>query len=297
MMTIKEFASLCGCNAQTLRYYDKIDLLKPVKVDQWSGYRYYTKSQAIDFVKIKNLQAADFTIEEIKGLLTMEDTWVYEAFDRKIAEQTKKLERIKEIQQSYLTEMNTMKNTINSFCDHLLERYNDPEMLQEFGMNAQGADQLVETLRSLMLSRSSASEGDTATVQVIINDQHFDGIEAVEKITAMIREEKMGDTVHLTANNEKKEPFRPAEGMETVWSIQGWSHVHEILDQIPALEEGKQYTFLLHIHNKPMSETLSYPLFMIAAMLQKGYGSSVEMHCAVEHSDDGENHFTLLKKG
>ena len=27
MMTIKEFASLCGCNTQTLRYYDKIDLL------------------------------------------------------------------------------------------------------------------------------------------------------------------------------------------------------------------------------------------------------------------------------
>ena len=297
MMTIKEFASLCGCNAQTLRYYDKIDLLKPVKVDQWSGYRYYTKSQAIDFVKIKNLQAADFTIEEIKGLLTMEDDRVYEAFERKIAEQTEKLERIKEIQQSYLTEMNTMKKTINSFCDHLLERYNDPEMLQEFGMNAQDADQLVEALRSLMLSRSAAFEGDTATVQVIINDQQFDGVEAVEKITAMIREEKMGDTVLLTANNEKKEPFRPAEDMETVWSIQGWSHVHEILDQIPTLEEGKQYTFLLHIHNNPMSETLSYPLFMIAAMLQKGYGSSVEMHCVVEHSNDGENHFTLLKKG
>ena len=84
-MTIKEFASLCGCNAQTLRYYDKIDLLKPVKVDPWSGYRFYEKSQAVDFIKIKNLQAADFTIEEIKALLTLPDQQVYEAFDRKIA--------------------------------------------------------------------------------------------------------------------------------------------------------------------------------------------------------------------
>lgn len=32
-MTIKEFARLCGCNPQTLRYYDHVDLLKPVKVD------------------------------------------------------------------------------------------------------------------------------------------------------------------------------------------------------------------------------------------------------------------------
>ena len=95
MMTIKEFATLCGCNTQTLRYYAKIALLKPVKVDQWSGYRYYVKSQAIDFVKIKNLQAAGFTIDEIKVLLTMTDQQVYEAFDRKIAEQAQKLERIK----------------------------------------------------------------------------------------------------------------------------------------------------------------------------------------------------------
>lgn len=108
-MTIKEFATLCGCNTQTLRYYDKIDLLKPVKVDQWSGYRYYTKAQAISFVKIKNLQAADFTIDEIKALLTIPDQQVFEAFDQKIAEQAQKLERIKEIQQSYLTEKTNME--------------------------------------------------------------------------------------------------------------------------------------------------------------------------------------------
>lgn len=40
-MTIKEFARLCGCNPQTLRYYDHVNLLKPVKVDKWSGYRFY----------------------------------------------------------------------------------------------------------------------------------------------------------------------------------------------------------------------------------------------------------------
>ena len=129
MMTIKEFASLCGCNTQTLRYYDKIDLLKPVKVDQWSGYRYYTKSQAIDFVKIKNLQAADFTIDEIKVLLTMPDQQVYEAFDRKIAEQSHKLERIKEIQLSYLTEKNNMEKLVQNVADYLLHAVSDYQVL------------------------------------------------------------------------------------------------------------------------------------------------------------------------
>ena len=30
-MTIKEFAGLCGCNPQTLRYYDSVGLLKPAR--------------------------------------------------------------------------------------------------------------------------------------------------------------------------------------------------------------------------------------------------------------------------
>ena len=82
-MTIKEFAKLCGCNSQTLRYYDRIDLLKPVEVDQWSGYRFYDETQAIEFVKIKNLQAAGCTIEEIKKLMGKNDAEIYKALEER----------------------------------------------------------------------------------------------------------------------------------------------------------------------------------------------------------------------
>ena len=69
-MTIQAFARLCGCNPQTLRYYDKVDLLRPARVDRFTGYRYYDEEQALTFVKIKNLQLGGFAIEEIKPLLT-----------------------------------------------------------------------------------------------------------------------------------------------------------------------------------------------------------------------------------
>ena len=62
-MTIKEFAKLCNCNPQTLRYYDKEDLLKPKMVDSWTGYRHYSEEQAIDFINkipdIKYLLSTD----------------------------------------------------------------------------------------------------------------------------------------------------------------------------------------------------------------------------------------------
>ena len=85
-MTIKEFARLCGCNPQTLRYYDRVELLKPVKVDEWSGYRLYDEEQALTFIKIKNLQIAGFTIDEIKGLLDSDNDVIFEAFTRKVEE-------------------------------------------------------------------------------------------------------------------------------------------------------------------------------------------------------------------
>ena len=97
MITIQGFAKLCGCNAQTLRFYDRIGLLTPAKVDSWTGYRYYEEEQTIRFVKIKNLQRADFSIEEIKTLLEAGDDSLMQAFERKIAEQRKKLEQIREI--------------------------------------------------------------------------------------------------------------------------------------------------------------------------------------------------------
>ena len=72
-MTIKEFSKLCKCSTQTLRYYDSINLLKPASVDQYTGYRYYEEEQALVFIKIKNLQDASFSIDEIKELLSKDE--------------------------------------------------------------------------------------------------------------------------------------------------------------------------------------------------------------------------------
>ena len=296
MMTIKEFAVLCGCNTQTLRYYDKIDLLKPVQVDPWSRYRYYTESQAIDFVKIKNLQAAEFSIGEIKSLLAMPDTQVYEAFDRKIAEHTQRLERIREIQKSYLSEMNTMKNLINSFCDHLMERAMDPKILGEFDMTEEDAAALVTVLQQLLVSRTAESGEDARKVTVVIDDECYAGTQAVEKLTFLVREDEVEDTVYLNTDNLVHDMTALMAEMEPVWEIHGWAHTHVFLDRIPVHEDGRKYTMFVRHCDKAVSDTLSYPLFLIGALLKKGYMAAAEMDCYVEHSEDGQNHFVMMRR-
>ena len=133
-MTIKQFARLCECNPQTLRYYDHVNLLKPVKVDEWSGYRYYEEDQAITFVKIKNLQKAGFSIDEIKELLDKDNQAIYRAFEAKIAEEERRLQEIKEIQRSYHTEMDEMRNKVEEIKEKILNAMAKYDAAQEFGI-------------------------------------------------------------------------------------------------------------------------------------------------------------------
>lgn len=69
MYRIGEFSHLCETTIKTLRHYDKINLLKPSKVDSFTGYRYYEENQIKILEKIKQLQYAGFSLKEIKKLL------------------------------------------------------------------------------------------------------------------------------------------------------------------------------------------------------------------------------------
>lgn len=297
MMTIKEFASLCGCNAQTLRYYDRIDLLKPVKVDPWSGYRYYEKAQAVSFVKIKNLQAADFTIDEIKALLAMTDAEVYEAFDRKIAEQAQKLERIKEIQRSYLTEKNNMEKLIQSYTDFLLHAISDYEVLREFGLSPGEGSAVVEKLMEYLGRRAAKHlPAEPEQVRMIVNDQVICGADHIADAFAQLKEKGYGDTVLLGDEEVQMEDGFTPENSETIWQCHGWRFVYEFLDRIPPLRSGYDYCFCFDLTEDKCRDGLEFPMFMIAAMLPRLEDEDITLGCSVERSRDGENHFTLLRR-
>jgi PPM family protein phosphatase len=45
LLTIGEFARLSRLSPKALRLYDELGLLRPFRVDEWSGYRYYAPSQ------------------------------------------------------------------------------------------------------------------------------------------------------------------------------------------------------------------------------------------------------------
>ena len=68
MIKIGDFARLSQVSVVTLRYYDEMDLLKPVKVDAFTSYRFYSADQLPRLNRILALKDLGFPLEQI-GLM------------------------------------------------------------------------------------------------------------------------------------------------------------------------------------------------------------------------------------
>ena len=69
MIKIGEFSKLAQVSIATLRYYDQMGLLKPIQVDDFSAYRYYSLNQLPRLNRILALKGLGFSLEQIAGAL------------------------------------------------------------------------------------------------------------------------------------------------------------------------------------------------------------------------------------
>ena len=111
MYRIGEFSYLCSMSIKTLRYYDKIGVLTPERVDELTGYRYYSIDQLEQAQKIKSLQEASFTLEEIKAILKEKNTEILLSKEKQIRKE--ELNKIQKI--------NKMKKELNNDKVEVLE--------------------------------------------------------------------------------------------------------------------------------------------------------------------------------
>lgn len=103
MIRIGDFARLGQVTVPTLRHYDEVGLLKPVSVDDFSGYRYYSVSQlprlnrilalkdlGLSLDEIERVLADELTPEELRGMLKRKQAEV----ELRLADERERLERI-----------------------------------------------------------------------------------------------------------------------------------------------------------------------------------------------------------
>jgi DNA-binding transcriptional MerR regulator len=69
MIKIGNFSRISQVSVKTLRYYDEMGLLKPVEVDRFTGFRYYSFDQLTRLNRILALKDLGFTLEQIARLI------------------------------------------------------------------------------------------------------------------------------------------------------------------------------------------------------------------------------------
>lgn len=71
LFSISETAKIVGMTTETLRHYDRIGLCLPCKVDDNSGYRYYSEQEIVRLKTISALKNMDLSLEEINKALNL----------------------------------------------------------------------------------------------------------------------------------------------------------------------------------------------------------------------------------
>jgi DNA-binding transcriptional MerR regulator len=72
-LPIGRFARLTGLSIGALRHYDELDLLRPVEVDRFTGYRRYAADQVEIGRAIARLRDLEVPLEEIRAVLGSDD--------------------------------------------------------------------------------------------------------------------------------------------------------------------------------------------------------------------------------
>ncbi|AKP67726.1 MerR family transcriptional regulator [Companilactobacillus ginsenosidimutans] len=105
--SIKELANIAGVSTRTLRYYDQIDLLKPLRKSE-AGYRIYGSVQLDRLQLIMFYRELDFKLDDIQRIFDEPEFNLVRAMQ----EQYRLLER----QQDRITSLlNTLETTIKSY--------------------------------------------------------------------------------------------------------------------------------------------------------------------------------------
>ena len=70
LLRIGELAKLSGVSVKALHVYEKKNIIKPVKIDEFTGYRYYSPDQFRFVEALIELQDMGFSLNEISKILS-----------------------------------------------------------------------------------------------------------------------------------------------------------------------------------------------------------------------------------
>ncbi len=211
MYRIGEFSYLCECTIKTLRHYEKMGILIPKEVDDFTGYRYYSDEQVSTYHNIKTLQEAGFTLKEIKNILdNPKDNNIVKEVKKLTEEYQDKLEKLEEIKNKLRggVYMELIKNPM--FV--MIGEFKELKMRNDFKKELDDIDKKVSTnymdfskLPSVLISYEVGFKEDNITCFIgrVLNDElktNYNFIKAMESMGLEILTDNTVETLLHTSS-------------------------------------------------------------------------------------------------
>ena len=151
--SIGEMAKLYNISVETLRHYDRFDLLKPDYINEKTGYRYYSIKSFLKMDLIKRCKAIGLSLDEIKEIIDQYTS--LESVLRIIKNQ-------KEMIDNKIVELNEIKNSIVSLENSIEEaldlginkpfiKYNQERVLKVYNYTGRYTGEFQIKLRKSLL--------------------------------------------------------------------------------------------------------------------------------------------------
>ncbi|MBL4797310.1 MAG: heavy metal-responsive transcriptional regulator [Oleispira sp.] len=133
MLRIGEVVVALGISADTLRYYEKIELMPKVQRNE-SGVRFYTEKDVSRIKFIKRAQKMRFSLVEIANLLNFREN------PQKAKPQVRELahQKLADIEQ-HLAELNTLRDELRLLTNLCGSNPNGCPILESFDQNKPSA--------------------------------------------------------------------------------------------------------------------------------------------------------------
>ena len=107
LYSIGKVEEICKITKKALRYYDKMGILSPDKVDHESGYRYYNKQSLLSVPVIKYYKQSGFKLEEMRNFL---EGTTYDFLEKSFRE---KIDELNELDREINLKIRSIKDWYN----------------------------------------------------------------------------------------------------------------------------------------------------------------------------------------
>lgn len=234
MRTVKEVSQLTGISIRTLRYYDEIGLLKPIRISE-NQYRLYDDKALEKLQEIMFFKEMDIPLETIKKLLENPELDRKEIllFQKALLERKRnRLNGIIELIDDVREGVNTMsfeafsENDIERIAEHTIEQIK-PEQLQDFtqkfGSIENFSSALKEELKDEELEANLIKLYGGKDKAVAASLSATGSMEKIQKFQQETNENyKMFAAAMANEDNELKEAAikRLAESNKKMWHIE-----------------------------------------------------------------------------